>query len=183
MMHKVFQAALGGAAFALAALSGPAWAQQESRPEYYVPGIWIDPDGCAHWVMDDGAEGYMDNILRRDGSPVCYRDQICGLVPTDPLFATDSSHISAQGRASLVQFFQGADAFGYLIYGHTDSRGSDEYNIALSERRAQAVASVAASVGARVVDVKGFGERRPRADNGTAAGMRENRRVEIYCLR
>ena len=34
-------------------------------------GIWIDPEGCDHWIIDDGIEGYMD--LRRDkyGKPVC----------------------------------------------------------------------------------------------------------------
>ena len=45
------------------------------------------------------------------------------------------------------------------------------------------VASIAADVGVRVVDVRGFGERQPRASNDTAAGMQQNRRVEIYCLR
>jgi flagellar motor protein MotB len=49
--------------------------------------------------------------------------------------------------------------------------------------RANAVASVALEVGARVVDVRGFGERSPRASNSTADGMQHNRRVEIYCLR
>ncbi|PIE09717.1 MAG: cell envelope biogenesis protein OmpA [Rhodobacterales bacterium] len=185
MIEKTIRAALGGAAFTLLALSvvTPAAAQQESRPEYYEPGIWIDPDGCAHWAMDDGAEGYMSPVRRRDGSPVCHRGEICGVMPTDQLFATDRHHIGAQGRARLQEFFQKANAFGYLIYGHTDSRASDEYNIALSDRRANAVAEVGRSVGARIVDVKGFGERRPRATNGTAAGMQQNRRVEIYCLR
>ena len=27
------------------------------QPESYIPGVWIDPDGCEHWVMDDGVEG------------------------------------------------------------------------------------------------------------------------------
>ena len=35
--------------------------------ERYVPGIWVDPDGCEHWVMDDGAEGYMTPHVTRDG--------------------------------------------------------------------------------------------------------------------
>jgi hypothetical protein len=41
--------------------------------ERYSPGIWVDPDGCQHWVMDDGFEGYMSPHLRRDGTPVCNR--------------------------------------------------------------------------------------------------------------
>lgn len=148
-----------------------------------TPTVWIDPDGCEHWVMDDGFEGYMSPHRNRDGSPVCHRSEICGIVPSDQLFATDKYHINASGRETLANFFRSTGAFGYLIYGHTDSRASDEYNMRLSDNRANAVASIANSVGARVVDVKGFGERRPRADNSSAAGMQQNRRVEIYCLR
>lgn len=149
----------------------------------FEPGVWVDPDGCAHWVLDDGAEGYMSPVLKRNGDPVCHRGEICGVVPSDQLFATDRSAISAAGRDRLTKFFKDAKAFGFLIYGHTDARASDSYNMRLSDRRAKAVADVALGAGARVVDVKGFGERRPRATNTTAAGMRQNRRVEIYCLR
>lgn len=39
--------------------------------ERYVPGIWVDPDGCEHWVMDDGFEGFMTPHVTRDGKPVC----------------------------------------------------------------------------------------------------------------
>lgn len=149
----------------------------------FEPGVWVDPDGCAHWVLDDGAEGYMSPVLKRNGDPVCHRGEICGVVPSDQLFATDRSGISRAGRDRLTQFFSDAKAFGFLIYGHTDARASDAYNMRLSDRRAKAVAEVARKAGVRVVDVKGFGERRPRATNTTAAGMRQNRRVEIYCLR
>lgn len=41
------------------------------RGELYKPGTWIDPDGCEHWVMDDGIEGYMAPKLTRDGYPIC----------------------------------------------------------------------------------------------------------------
>lgn len=41
------------------------------RGEVYRPGIWTDPDGCQHWVMDDGSEGYMAPILQRNGMPIC----------------------------------------------------------------------------------------------------------------
>jgi flagellar motor protein MotB len=52
----------------------------------------------------------------------------------------------------------------------------------LSYNRANSVAAVARSVGARVVDVRGYGERIPAAPNNTAAGMAKNRRVEILCI-
>ncbi|MCG7622115.1 MULTISPECIES: hypothetical protein [unclassified Epibacterium] len=34
-------------------------------------GIWVDPQGCEHWIIDDGVEGYMDPRLTPDGKPVC----------------------------------------------------------------------------------------------------------------
>lgn len=33
--------------------------------------IWVDPDGCQHWFIDDGVEGYMTPRLNRDGTPRC----------------------------------------------------------------------------------------------------------------
>lgn len=179
--------ALGGAALLAASMMGaaaPAAADGHlADSQIYNPTVWIDPDGCEHWVMDDGAEGYMSPHRNRDGSPVCRRSEICGIIPTDQLFATDRHHIDANNRARLATFFQEANAFAFLIYGHTDARASDAYNLSLSDRRANAVAHVAQSVGANVVDVRGFGERQPRAAGHSAAALQENRRVEIYCLR
>lgn len=34
-------------------------------------GIWVDPNGCEHWIIDDGIEGYMSQRLKPDGKPVC----------------------------------------------------------------------------------------------------------------
>lgn len=34
-------------------------------------GIWIDPNGCDHWIIDDGLEGYLSPRLNRNGTPVC----------------------------------------------------------------------------------------------------------------
>ncbi|HHL22517.1 MAG TPA: hypothetical protein ENJ52_13455 [Aliiroseovarius sp.] len=36
-----------------------------------VAGIWIDPNGCQHWIIDDGLEGYLSARLDRYGKPVC----------------------------------------------------------------------------------------------------------------
>lgn len=157
--------------------------QRTVKGERYIPTIWIDPDGCEHWVMDDGAEGYMSPHLTRKGTPVCREVNLCGVVNTDQHFATDSARIHARGQERLREFFRDADAVSYTIVGHTDSRASDSYNLDLSLRRANSVARVAQSVGARIADVRGYGERRPKASNNTKAGMAENRRVEIMCWR
>ncbi|MGJ8611464.1 MAG: hypothetical protein ACSHWY_10230 [Octadecabacter sp.] len=36
-----------------------------------VAGIWVDPNGCDHWIIDDGIEGYLSERLTPDGRPVC----------------------------------------------------------------------------------------------------------------
>lgn len=147
-------------------------------------GIWVDDDGCQHWWADGGLEGYMlDRVNPKTGKPVCLKKNTCLVENTDTLFATDSSRLTAAGRSRLTQFFQQAGAFGYAVYGHTDSRASDSYNISLSQRRAASVATVARSVGAVVEREIGYGERQPIATNSTAAGMQQNRRVEVICYR
>ena len=149
-----------------------------------VWGIWIDTDGCMHWWADGGAEGYMvDRVDPKTGKAQCLRKNTCLVENTDTLFATDSAALTADGRRRLAAFFQTTGAFGYGIYGHTDSRASDAFNMALSQRRADAVAAVARSVGAPVQAQKGFGERMPVAANDSAANMAKNRRVEIVCYR
>jgi outer membrane protein OmpA-like peptidoglycan-associated protein len=152
------------------------------KGEQYIPGIWVDPDGCEHWVMDDGVEGYMDPHLDRKGMPVCRRSNTCGVMNTDQFFATDSYKISPAGQARIADFFRSSNAIGYVIAGHTDSRASDAYNIKLSYNRALAVARIAKSVGANITDVRGYGERMPVASNATTDGMAKNRRVEILCF-
>jgi len=181
LTRKISRALTGAMAVAGALMltSGAASAQQLVQP-----GIWIDPDGCMHWVADGGLEGYMEGRVNpQNGMPVCLDVNTCAVANTDVLFATDSARLTHSGRQQLQQFFSSAGAFAYAIYGHTDSRASDEYNIRLSQRRAAAVAGVARSVGARVAREIGYGERRPVAPNDSAANMQQNRRVEIVCYR
>ncbi|WP_425506332.1 OmpA family protein [Sulfitobacter maritimus] len=157
--------------------------QQGRDKGVYTPTIWVDPDGCEHWVMDDGAEGYMTPHVTRQGIPVCRRGNVCGVMETDQFFATDKYNISRAGQARLANFFKTTGAVSYIITGHTDSRASDAYNMRLSYNRANAVARIANQVGAKIADVRGYGERMPAAPNNSAANMAKNRRVEIICIR
>lgn len=161
----------------------PQGTQRTVRGQRYIPTVWVDPDGCEHWVMDDGVEGYMSPHTNRQGIPVCRRGNVCGVMDADQFFATDKFAINAANRQRLAGFFQNTQATAYVITGHTDSRASDAYNMRLSYNRANAVAKVARSTGARVVDIRGYGERMPRASNGSSSGMAQNRRVEIMCIR
>jgi OOP family OmpA-OmpF porin len=100
------------------------------------------------------------------------------------LFNTDSAQLTSAGEAALNALFGALAEYkgitGISVIGHTDSRGSDEYNQALSERRAQSVADViAARYPDARMDVQGMGESAPVASNDTAEGRQLNRRVEI----
>ncbi|WP_240453724.1 OmpA family protein [Chachezhania antarctica] len=178
-------ATLAAAVIAMAAgYSAPAFAQGPVTGvgEIYEPTIWVDPDGCEHWVMDDGAEGYMTPHVRRDGTPVCRDRRACGTMQADQFFATGSANVSPAGRQSLLQFFRSQNATGYIVVGHTDNVGAASFNQRLSEQRASAVAAIGQSAGAQVVDIRGAGERQPLASNATAQGRAENRRVDIVCV-
>jgi outer membrane protein OmpA-like peptidoglycan-associated protein len=163
--------------------ASPAAAQEQPKVTGVIEwGIWIDPDGCMNWWADGGTEGYM--VQRRDpktGRAVCLKKKTCLVENTDVLFSSGSANLTAAGRQRLAKFFAGAGAFGYAVYGHTDSQGSAASNDRLSTSRAKAVASVARAAGLSVERQIGFGESRPVASNNTAAGMQKNRRVEIVC--
>jgi outer membrane protein OmpA-like peptidoglycan-associated protein len=157
--------------------------QQGKDKGQYIPTISISPDGCEIWVADDGAEGYAENHVNRQGIPVCHDLNVCGVMSSDQFFASNSYRISREGKARLKEFFRTSPAFAYTIIGHTDSRASDEYNMRLSFNRANSVAAVALGLGVRVTDVRGMGERVPVAANNSPAGMAKNRRVEILCYK
>jgi outer membrane protein OmpA-like peptidoglycan-associated protein len=105
----------------------------------------------------------------------------------DVLFATDSAVLrpGAQDKlAALANYLQEERGVRIAIDGYTDSRGTDAHNQQLSERRAVAVRDAFDRLGvvrARF-SVVGHGERNPVATNATAAGMRQNRRVEVTLL-
>jgi outer membrane protein OmpA-like peptidoglycan-associated protein len=100
------------------------------------------------------------------------------------LFDTNSDTLKPGADEALgrvAQFMQNQPNTKLRIEGHTDSTGSDSYNEALSQRRAQAVASalMARGVDASRIQAVGRGMELPVATNDTAAGRQQNRRVEL----
>lgn len=172
---------------AVSVLAAPVVAQDVARGEQVGRiqwGIWIDPDGCMHWMADGGLEQYQVNRLNPEtGRPVCMQVNTCFTGDTDSMFHTDSYQLTDSARQRLQEVFSQSGISGYAVYGHTDSRASNSYNQTLSEHRARAVANVGRSVGAVIEREIGFGETRPIASNNSAAGMAENRRVEVICYR
>src|SRR5690606_4729194 len=102
----------------------------------------------------------------------------------DVTFAVDSTQISPSFRATLDEVAASLQKYPNSlvdVMGHTDSTGSESYNLDLSRRRAESVATYLTSRGvsrARLATI-GYGEQYPRADNATEQGRALNRRVEI----
>ena len=71
-----------------------------------------------------------------------------------------------------------------LVEGHTDSTGSEDYNLKLSEKRAMAIQNelISQNVDPARIQILGFGEAKPIADNNTESGRQLNRRVEVVII-
>ena len=99
-------------------------------------------------------------------------------------FEVDSAEINPAFEPTLQKLADVLRDYGQTqatIAGHADATGSDEYNKALSQRRAWAVSDALERYGvsATRLTAVGKGESEPRADNSTARGRQLNRRVEI----
>ena len=186
-MPSIMRSLKRGAAIfaAVSALAIPAAAQERGEPSGLIQwGVWVDPDGCMHWMADGGAEQYQVNRLDPNtGRPICMKVNTCFVGAADTMFYTDSAQLTGSAREELEAVFTQGGVHGFAVYGHTDSRASEDYNEILSEHRARAVANVGRDVGALIEREIGFGETRPVASNASAAGMAQNRRVEVICYR
>ncbi|AMO69911.1 OmpA/MotB protein [gamma proteobacterium BDW918] len=196
MDQGILAADEGGGAVAIDALGSA-----KDQPAL-IPLANIDPVFAAGRIQADAyacADG--------DGDGVCDQDDQCLKTPrgiktlangcyidgpqAQPLdgvfFAHDSSRLSLAAKAVLamvVPVIQQSDAKRIEVGGHTDSLGAGEYNLRLSEARANAVRSYLLSrgVSAERLVAKGYGMSQPRADNSTEAGRETNRRVELKRL-
>ncbi len=100
------------------------------------------------------------------------------------LFAFSSSDLGDAAKTNLNNLVNVLNKYpntNIEIQGHTDPRGSDEYNMGLSERRANTVANYlkAQGIDGPRVTTKGYGESAPAYTNDTDEGMAQNRRVEF----
>ena len=113
--------------------------------------------------------------------------QVCVCVfVSGVLFATNKYSLNNDAKKNLADFaavlkeYSDADV---AIYGHTDSTGSDAINDPLSVNRANAVYEYLLENGVvedQIKSVEGMGSKSPVADNETAEGRAQNRRVEVY---
>ncbi len=88
---------------------------------------------------------------------------------------------SREALLSLANIFKEYPNTNILVEGHTDSTGSDAYNLTLSKNRAQAVTNFLVNQGIDKgrIETKWYGESQPKYDNSTVEGRSKNRRVEL----
>jgi outer membrane protein OmpA-like peptidoglycan-associated protein len=147
--------------------------------------------------MDSDGDGVTDDIDRcPNTSPGIVVDEIgCfrEVTVSGVLFDTSSAQLGAEATGILdtaIANFRALPAdvaagVAVVVEGHTDSTGSEAYNQALSERRAESVRQhlVDAGIPASIITAKGFGEGSPIDTNATAEGRANNRRVVIRATR
>jgi peptidoglycan-associated lipoprotein len=116
-------------------------------------------------------------------SQVRERDNALGM--TVFYFEFDRSDLSAEARAALVHHanhLKANPSTSYRLEGHADERGTREYNLALGERRAQAIERYlqVQGVASRQLETISYGEENPVATGTTEAAYSRNRRVELH---
>ncbi len=139
--------------------------------------------------IEDEAEAAEAEVATAAVAPAAVETTQTGKIDTrqfseQTLFDTNSAVLNGAGASVMDSLFGALSEYkgitGISITGHTDSRGSDSYNQALSEERAEAVAAaVRGQYPDARIEVTGAGESSPVASNFTAEGRQLNRRVEI----
>ena len=178
------QAVIGAAAGAVAGLITGDSSMERKKRALVGAGLGALA-GAAVGTYMDRQEARLRAELDRTGVSVTrVGDNITLNMPGNITFPTDSADLNAgfyevlDSVATVVNEF---DQTVIEVVGHTDSRGSDSYNQALSERRAASVAAFLRTRSVlpdRMIEL-GMGEARPIASNETAAGLQSNRRVEL----
>jgi outer membrane protein OmpA-like peptidoglycan-associated protein len=140
--------------------------------------------GAAVGQMMDKQEAEMQQALADSAAVRREGDLLAITFKSDFLFATDSAEVNPGLMPEIQRVAQVMVNYPQTVMrieGHTDSTGSEEYNMKLGQRRAEAVQSLLIQNGVprNRTEIVSFGEGQPIADNSTAQGRQLNRRVEI----
>ena len=147
-------------------------------------GVGALAGGGVGYYMDVQEKKLRDRLAGTGVSVTRMGDNITLNMPSSLTFALNSADLNAQFYSALdgvSLVLKEYDKTVIEVAGHTDSSGSDQYNQALSERRAQSVAGYLSSHGVKTqrLITLGAGETHPVASNDTEAGRSQNRRVEL----
>jgi OmpA-OmpF porin, OOP family len=154
------------------------------------PGRKVNAEGCD---LDSDGDGVIDAMDQCPNTPAGDRVDAkgCSLPKVMHLKGVNFDNDQAILRPDAIVILDEVVAtlkrypgFKVEVAGHTDSASSDAHNLDLSQRRAKAVMDyfVGKGVEADRLSAKGYGEAEPIADNATAAGRAQNRRVELRSL-
>ena len=144
----------------------------------------VNAEGCELDTDSDG-DGIVD---RADKCPTVFAKTADGCPPPLVLegvnFDNNEAVLRLDAYPILDEAVKGLKVWGDVtveVAGHTDSVGSDDHNMDLSQRRAEAVRAylIGKGIAADRLVAKGYGETQPVADNATAEGRFKNRRVEL----
>jgi OmpA-OmpF porin, OOP family len=144
---------------------------------------------------DSDGDGVADNEdrcptvkgpLTNKGCPVITQEDVKKItqIANKIFFETNSDKLrtsSLEQLDQLVVILNRYETAGLVIDGYTDSKGTDEYNMVLSQKRTESVKLYLTSkdIAAYRLTATGYGEAKPIADNNTVAGRSRNRRVEL----
>jgi len=184
--RRVSKAAIGGVGGALGGyLLGDLLGGRNDRTEKIVgAGIGALAGAGAGAYMDAQERKLREQTAGTGVDVVREGDELLLRLPSGITFATNQSTIQPQFQTTLNDVAQTLSQYPKTmidVLGYTDSDGTESYNQALSERRAQSVASYLSTRGVASVRMAtmGYGEMRPIASNETPEGKAQNRRVEI----
>lgn len=176
----------GGGGAAAGALIGAATSSSSDRGKGALIGAVVGgAAGAGYGAYVDRQEQRLRQELTGSGVQVVRNgDHLQLVMPGNITFASSSSDVSSSFYPtlnSLVKVFKEFDQNGIDIVGHTDSTGSLELNMRLSQDRATSVASylTGQGVSGARISSRGVGPSQPIATNDTTAGRAQNRRVEI----
>lgn len=136
-----------------------------------------------YWTSADAIPECEGRVpVKAKAAPVPEPEDI--VLGADGLFDTNKAVLKPVAQAKLdklAEDMKRVNVESIAITGYTDSRGAEDHNQKLSERRAEAVKAylVAKGVDSKKITTKGMGESQPVADNATEAGRLKNRRVAI----
>lgn len=135
--------------------------------------------------IEEAAEEVVEEVAEVEEAPAAPKSELKLATRSESaFFEYDSAELTDAGDQlidSLLGELAGFESIDAItVVGHTDSRGSESYNQALSEARAQTVANLlGASYPDADISASGMGESSPIGDNETDAGRLLNRRVEV----
>jgi len=177
-------AAIGAASGAVVGLISGDNSSERKKRALIGAGIGALAGGAVGAYMDQQELELRQKLEATGVSVTRIGDNITLNMPGNVTFAVDSADVSASFYPVLDSVALVLDKFDKTfieVAGHTDNTGTEAYNQALSERRAASVVAYLASREVRFdrFITVGAGELRPIANNDTAAGRQQNRRVEI----